>query len=110
MHSFTLSNLIGEMDQSKQLYHEFLRFPSMSTGIYRLAAGSEDLQQPHTEDELYYIIEGKAVMEVEQEEEPVKAGSFVFVEANKKHRFKMITEDLVILVIFSPAEYSLREV
>ncbi|RUS45848.1 cupin domain-containing protein [Cohnella sp. AR92] len=109
MHSFNLFELIAEHENDEQLYYEFLRFPAMSSGIYRLSVGSTDLQQPHSEDELYYIIEGKAILQVEEEEIQVKPGSLVFVEAYKKHRFTTITEDLKILVIFAPAEYSLRK-
>ncbi|RKP57943.1 cupin domain-containing protein [Cohnella endophytica] len=109
MKSFNLFDLIAENEYKEKLYFEFLRYPSMSSGIYQLAVGSKDLQEPHSEDELYYIIEGKAILKVEEEEIQVESGSLVFVEAYKKHQFTKITEDLKILVIFSPAEYSLQK-
>jgi mannose-6-phosphate isomerase-like protein (cupin superfamily) len=69
-----------------------------------LPAGGVDTQTPHTEDELYYIVEGKARMTVGAEEITVATGSYVFVEAGVEHRFHNITEDLSILVVFAPAE------
>jgi mannose-6-phosphate isomerase-like protein (cupin superfamily) len=93
--------------RSGKLYHEFLRVPAMSAGLYQLAAGAEDPQQPHTEDELYFIVSGRAHLRVGAEDVAVETGSLVFVAARVEHRFHSITEDLSVLVFFAPAEYSL---
>ena len=106
LNAFTLTNLLATCEQSGDLYHEFLHVPSMSAGVYQLAAGATDPQQPHTEDELYYIVQGKALLRVADEDIPVEPGSLVFVEAHVEHRFHTITEDLTVLVFFAPAEYS----
>ncbi|MGQ0420326.1 cupin domain-containing protein [Bacillus sp. HC-Mk] len=79
-------------------YYEFLHETDLSMGIYELKAGSLDKQQPHTEDEVYYIINGRAQLEVESENIFVEAGSIIYVKANMKHRFHTIEEDLTILV------------
>ena len=106
MNAFTFSDLIAAKEQTGELYHEFLRVPTMSAGVYQLTAGSTDPQEPHTEDEVYYIVQGQARIQVATEHTPVKAGSIVFVAANVDHRFHSITEDLTVLVFFAPAEYS----
>lgn len=106
MEAYKLANLIDRQNQSRQDYLEFLRVPSLSAGLYMLHAGAVDTQEPHTEDEIYYIISGRASILVDQESRPVEAGSLVFVKANVEHRFHTITEDLWVLVIFAPAEYS----
>lgn len=103
---FTLSNLTAAREQSGELYHEFLHVPAMSAGVYQLAAGSVDPQEPHTEDELYYVMQGRARIQVGTEDMAVEPGSLVFVAANVEHRFHSITEDLTVLVFFAPAEYS----
>ena len=92
--------------KSGKSYLEFLRVPSLSAGLYMLAAGAVDTQEPHTEDEIYYVISGRGFIQVDQESRPVEAGSLVFVKAHVEHRFHTITEDLRVLVIFAPAEYS----
>ena len=89
-----------------RLYHEFLRVPDLSAGLYVLEAGGTDPQSPHTEDELYYVIEGRAVVTVGDVDRPVGPGSLVFVGATVPHRFHDITERLVLLVAFGPAEGS----
>jgi len=76
----------------------------MSAGLYQLAAGTTDPQQPHTEDELYYIVQGRAQITVDGENIAVEPGSLIFVAANIEHRFHTITEDLTVLVFFAPAE------
>jgi mannose-6-phosphate isomerase-like protein (cupin superfamily) len=109
LNAFTLANLLATREQSGDLYHEFLHIPSMSAGVYQLTAGATDPQEPHTEDELYYIVQGQALLKVGDEDILVEPGSLVFVEANIEHRFHTITEDLTVLVFFAPAEYSLRQ-
>ena len=109
MATFTLQQLTAEHGQAAKLYLEFLRVPAMSVGLYRLAAGTNDPQQPHSEDELYYIVSGRASILVGETDTPVAAGSLVFVAAQVEHRFHDIAEDLSVLVFFAPAEYSRRE-
>ncbi|HLI08150.1 MAG TPA: cupin domain-containing protein [Ktedonobacteraceae bacterium] len=103
---FTLFDLIAAREQYGELYHEFLHIPAMSAGIYQLAAGSVDPQEPHTEDELYYVVRGQAQIQVGTENMSVEPGLLVFVAANVEHHFHSITEDLTVLVFFAPAEYS----
>jgi mannose-6-phosphate isomerase-like protein (cupin superfamily) len=85
-------------------YLEFLRVPAMSAGVYVLAAGSTDLQTPHRQDEMYYVVQGKARMRAGSEERLVAAGSVIFVAANVEHRFFEVEEELTVLVFFAPAE------
>jgi mannose-6-phosphate isomerase-like protein (cupin superfamily) len=86
------------------LYHEFLRVPALSAGIYRLAAGARDPQSPHAQDELYHVLEGRATLATTDGDVAVAAGSLVYVAAGVEHRFTAIEEDLVVLVLFAPAE------
>jgi mannose-6-phosphate isomerase-like protein (cupin superfamily) len=106
MEAFDFSQLLNERSQSDSEYLEFLRHPSLSAGLYMLAAGAVDQQEPHSEDEVYYIVKGSGSIMVDGESRAVTAGSLVFVAANVEHRFHTITEDLAILVIFAPAEYT----
>jgi len=106
MNAFEITQLITACKQSNDYYLEFLRVPSLSAGIYMLPAGGVDPQEPHTEDEVYYVVSGRGSIQVDTESRPVEAGSVVFVGAKVDHRFHSITENLVLLVLFAPAEYS----
>lgn len=107
MEAFDLSQISDAHAQAGQLYHEFIRSDHLSAGLYRLAAGSIDPQQPHTEDEIYYVIKGAATVTVGDEDRPVGEGSTIYVAKDIEHRFHSITEDLTILVIFAPPRRSL---
>ena len=105
MDAFEISHLIARQQQSGLAYLEFLRVPSLSMGLYVLPAGGLDPQAPHTEDEVYYIVEGQGVIQVGDEDRYVEPGTLVFVKAGVKHHFHTITEDLKVLVFFTPAEF-----
>jgi len=99
---------VGEIDQQRaasgKLYGEFLRVPTLSAGLYVLPAGSTDPQRPHHEDEMYYVVRGKARFRAADQDQEISAGSVLFVAAAVEHRFYDITEELAVLVFFAPAE------
>src|SRR5690349_20763231 len=70
MHAFELDELLARLTASDRTYLEFLRVPSMSMGIYRLAAGDVDRQSPHTEYEAYFVIRGRATFRTAAKERP----------------------------------------
>jgi mannose-6-phosphate isomerase-like protein (cupin superfamily) len=113
-----LAEVEAERAPSGKLYREFLHVPAMSAGLYVLPAGRTDPQKPHHEDELYYVVRGRARMRVgskeqtvggqapeeQSEDQAVGEGSLIFVAAGVEHRFYDIAEELVVLVVFAPAE------
>ncbi len=106
--AFEVDAVRAELARSGRLYHEFIRSHDLSVGLYVLAEGATDPQGPHTEDEVYHVIEGWAMLTVGSVEHRVQAGSVVFVGADVPHRFHDIEEELVVLVVFGPAEYTHR--
>lgn len=73
--------------------------PGIELGVYVLVAPEPDRQQPHEDDEIYIVIEGSGVLDVEGTSVPMKAGDAVFVEAGADHRFSAY-EQLSVLVLF----------
>ena len=106
MDAFELAQLMSERDKSGESYLEFLVAPTMSVGLYELPAGGIDPQRPHTEDEVYYVVSGRATIQVADEDRPVQPGSVMFVATGVEHKFHSITEDLTILVVFAPPRRS----
>ena len=106
MDAFELKDLIVQQQASGRAYLEFLRVATLSGGVYSLPKDGVDPQKPHTEDEVYVVLHGKASIRVGEEDRPVEAGSVIFVAANVDHQFHTITEDLTVLVFFAPAEYT----
>jgi mannose-6-phosphate isomerase-like protein (cupin superfamily) len=103
MQAYDLAELLAAHTEAGALYHQFLRVPALSVGLYLLPAGKPDPQQPHREDEVYYVVSGRGRITVADEDRAVQAGSVVFVAAEVEHRFHTIDEDLTILVFFAPA-------
>jgi len=101
---FWIDQLEQQRAQAGKPYREFLRVPAMSAGVYSLPAGGNDPQKPHTEDEMYYVVRGRARMRVGVEDRVISQGCVIFVAAETEHRFYDIAEDLVVLVLFAPAE------
>ena len=108
MQAHELTQLISQRESSNKLYLEFLKVPDLSMGLYVLPAGGTDPQSPHTEDEVYYVVSGRAQILVAEENRNVESGSIIYVEKNVAHHFHSIEEELTVLVFFAPAEYSLK--
>lgn len=106
MQALELIDVLEQHKEAGQLWHEFLRVPALSMGLYLLPAGASDPQQPHAEDEVYYVVSGRGSIRVNGEDRKVEAGSIVYVAAYETHRFHSIEEALQILVFFAPAEGS----
>jgi mannose-6-phosphate isomerase-like protein (cupin superfamily) len=105
-HFYDLPTISAERGEAGKLYQEFLRVPALSVGVYVLPAGATDPQKPHNEDEVYYVLRGRARMRVGEYEQIVKVGTVIFVAAETEHRFFDISEELEVLVFFAPAESS----
>jgi len=106
MQAFELLDIIKQQSRSGKPYFEFLHVPDLSMGVYQLLVGDTDIQSPHTEDEVYYVVEGKAKIKVAEEDRDIRVGSVIYVAKNVAHRFHSIEEDLIVAVFFAPAEYS----
>jgi mannose-6-phosphate isomerase-like protein (cupin superfamily) len=101
----SLRELLDRLAPERHDFAEVFRAPSglLSLTVARWPAGSIDDQQPHTEDEVYYVAAGRARLTIGAEEVEVEPGSVAFVAAGVEHRFSRIAEDLEVLVFWSPA-------
>jgi mannose-6-phosphate isomerase-like protein (cupin superfamily) len=99
-----LGDVLGDARAADREWTEFMRAGMFSAGVYWLPAGGTDNQAPHAEDELYYVLAGRAVLEVDGDRHPVEPGSLAFVAKRAEHRFVDIAEDLELLVLFAPPE------
>jgi mannose-6-phosphate isomerase-like protein (cupin superfamily) len=104
MKAFRLDELEAERAANDGAYLQFLRERNMSVGLYALNAGEHDPQSPHRQDEVYVVVSGRASLTVGLETTQVARGSVVYVPAGVAHKFHHISEDLRVLVVFSPPE------
>lgn len=106
MNAFEYGEISQERSESGKPYLQFINEGTLSLGLYVLAAGSTDTQSPHAEDEIYYVVAGRAAIDVAGEQRPVRPGSIVFVAKEVEHRFVDIEDDLSLLVFFAPEHRS----
>lgn len=90
----------GEPNQ----YREHLRVANLSVGTYCIPVGGKDGQQPHTEDEIYVVVRGRARLVAPSGEIEVAPGSVIHVPAHETHEFTDVSEDLSLIIVFAPAE------
>jgi mannose-6-phosphate isomerase-like protein (cupin superfamily) len=95
----TVSELAAERWESGRSYWEFLDEPGIRAGLHRLESGATDPQEPHSRDEVYHVIAGRARFSAGDEDRPVKTGSVLYVGAGLEHRFHSIEGALTLLVV-----------
>jgi mannose-6-phosphate isomerase-like protein (cupin superfamily) len=98
---FAVSELLDKQASSGKPWLPFLKVPSLYCGMYVLKAGADDPQNPHVDDEVYYVESGRGKIRVNGEEQDVVPGGIIFVKAGATHKFHSIEEDLKLLVFFS---------
>jgi len=94
---FKLPEMIDRHHKLREPWFEFLRVSALSLGIYSLPAGSEDPQFSHPEDVVYYILAGRAVLKVENENrvaEPGRSSTSARTRTTASTTFKTISRVL----------------
>jgi mannose-6-phosphate isomerase-like protein (cupin superfamily) len=100
VHEFQVRPVVERLRAAGGGYEIVHESPGLELGVYVLAAPEPDRQQPHDDDEVYLVLEGSGVLEVEGESVPVQEGHSVFVEAGADHRFTAY-EQLALFVVFT---------
>jgi mannose-6-phosphate isomerase-like protein (cupin superfamily) len=98
-----LDELLGAQRASGEPWLEFIRVANLRAGLYVLAPGAWDHQTPHEEDEIYYVVSGRATFEAGLDRREATPGSIIYVSAHQDHRFTAIVEELRVLVFFAGA-------
>jgi len=99
VHAFGVRSVVEKLRDTGGGYEIVHESPGIELGVYVLVAPEPDRQQPHEDDEVYIVLDGSGVLDVEGESVPVSVGDAVFVEAGADHRFSAY-EQLAVLVIF----------
>ncbi|HEX2506626.1 MAG TPA: cupin domain-containing protein [Gaiellaceae bacterium] len=99
MHRFDFVAVKERLAADRGGYEVVHESPGLEIGVYVLVAPEPDRQQPHADDEIYLVLEGRGTLEVEGEAVPLEVGEAVFVEAGADHRFSAY-EQLAVLVLF----------
>jgi mannose-6-phosphate isomerase-like protein (cupin superfamily) len=101
-HPFDIASARERLAADNGGYEIVHRSPGLELGVYVLVAPEPDRQQPHEDDEIYVVLEGSGVLDVEGKPVELREGHAVFVPAGAEHRF-VGYERLSVLVIFERA-------
>jgi hypothetical protein len=75
-------------------------FSSGAFSVELYAPVGKDPQQPHTRDEVYFVISGSGEFVRNGERTTFGAGDALFVAAGLEHRFENFTDDFTTWVVF----------
>lgn len=90
--------LLPPQTQQGRRYAEPFTHGSMRLGMY--APRGHDPQQPHAQDELYFVLSGTGVLVHGDERCEFETGDALFVAAGVEHRFEAFSEDFGAWVVF----------
>jgi mannose-6-phosphate isomerase-like protein (cupin superfamily) len=91
-----LNNLLSELNDQGGYFTDFISTKGIQVGIIRLHPGENDTQEPHSVDEVYYVIEGNGFIKLDGKDHQIRQGTSIFVPAKADHRFHGNKQDLVI--------------
>jgi mannose-6-phosphate isomerase-like protein (cupin superfamily) len=94
-----VKELISQVNDKGGYFIDFVNTKDIEAGIISLHPGEKDLQQPHSVDEIYYVIEGFAYIEIEGISKAIKEKDIIFIPAKSRHRFYGNNQDLVVLYV-----------
>jgi mannose-6-phosphate isomerase-like protein (cupin superfamily) len=98
-HAFDIQAVKSRLEATGGGYEVVHASPGLEVGVYVLVAPEPDRQQPHEDDEVYIVLEGRGTLEVETRRVDLREGQAVFVPAGAEHQF-VGYEGLTVLVIF----------
>jgi mannose-6-phosphate isomerase-like protein (cupin superfamily) len=100
----SFEKVIADLDATnKEYFLNVFKSKGLEVGILRLRKGETDSQEPHSVDEVYFVVEGTGHIEIEDKMKLVNTGDFIFVPANAHHRFIVNNKDLIVLYFFGCA-------
>jgi mannose-6-phosphate isomerase-like protein (cupin superfamily) len=98
---FELGKLVSQLEKEGGYFLDFLKVRNLEAGIIVLHPDEPDTQEPHTDDELYYVIKGRGWMDMGKKKIEVKESAIIFIPAGMEHRFYGNDTDLVVLYVFA---------
>ena len=97
---FDIDKLLLNFPKSRY-FIDVMDTPTMEVGIINLKKDQEDTQQPHTSDEIYYVISGRGTIEIDGIKNEVNPGKIIYIPKKIRHSFHAFSNELIVLYIFA---------
>ncbi len=98
---FDVKKYIDEIKNSDGYFQTFLNRQNIAAGVLVLAPGEEDTQEPHDDDEVYYVIRGDGYIRIQNKDYEISEGKIYYVQKQVPHRFFGNKKELAVLYFFS---------
>ena len=95
---FDLDTFLSNLPKSRY-FIDVMDTPTMAVGIINLKKDQKDTQQPHTSDEIYYVISGRGTIEIDGIKNEVNPGKIIYITKKIHHSFHAISNELIVLYI-----------
>ena len=92
--------MFGKIKKSSSYFYTFINRDTLSAGVLFLKPGEKDTQEPHDNDEVYYVISGDGFLRIKDKDYPVSEDKVFFVAKNVKHYFHGNKKNLKVLYFF----------
>ena len=101
---FDTIEYLNKLKKSNSYFHTFINRESLAAGILSLKPGEEDTQEPHTSDEIYYILEGNGYLKINKKDYKISPGMAYYVPKDIEHCFFGNTKQLIVLYFFGGSD------
>jgi mannose-6-phosphate isomerase-like protein (cupin superfamily) len=91
-----LNDILSELDKFGGYFIDITTTRHIQAGVLRLHPNDIDTQEPHSVDEVYFVIQGKGMIDINGQSYAIKEGTSIFVPAGEEHRFHSNPEDLLV--------------
>ena len=97
---FEIDTFLSNIPKS-QYFIDIINTSTMEVGIINLKKEQEDTQQPHSSDEIYYVISGSGTIEMDGIKKEVNPGKIIYIPKKIRHSFHANSNELVVLYILA---------
>lgn len=97
---FELEPILEKIKNGSSYFHTFINKDSLAAGVLYLKPGEEDTQEPHSSDEVYFIISGDGFLKIKDTDYAVSKDKFFFVKKDVPHHFHGNKKLLKVLYFF----------
>ena len=102
---FNLKDNLDKIKKDNSYFHTFINKDSLAAGILFLKPGEEDTQEPHENDEVYFVISGNGYLKIKNKNYKVSKEKLFFVAKGVPHYFHSNTKDLNVLYFFGSSDF-----
>ena len=101
---FNLKDNLEKIKTSNSYFHTFINKDSLAAGVLILKSGEEDTQEPHENDEVYFVLSGNGYLKIKNKNYKISKDKLFFVAKGVPHFFHSNTNDLKVLYFFGGSD------